>query len=431
MNLNEKRILIVDDNADIHQDFRKILIKDNGDTLFDTAKSKVFPDVDNTENDLSGSFSYIIDSAYQGQDALALVKQALSNDQPYALAFIDIRMPPGWDGIETAKHIWKIDPHIQVVICTAHSDYSWKEMSEQLVKSDNFLILKKPFDPMEVSQLAAALTKKWELKQHVLQQLDNLESIVQIRTADLLLAKQMAENVNQIKSEFLESISHELRTPLDVIIGFSELMSDNKNAQLNQKEKSTDVLSAAGQLSQMLNTMLDISKLEFGEIEIHPEPVNLTMLVDEIKKYHQALIESKRIHLDIKIDPALTDVVTDPSRLKQVLFNYLLNALKFTPDNGKVEVCIFPFGNKQFRIEVIDSGIDIGKEEIEKLFLIFQKLDSGMSKKYAGLGICLALIKRIVESQGGQVGVGNKIGKGSTFFAILPCSPPGYVSKDK
>ncbi|WP_324602954.1 response regulator, partial [Legionella drancourtii] len=126
-----------------------------------------------------------IDTALQGQEGVKLIKKAFKDGNPYALAFVDIRMPPGWDGIETIKHIWKIDPEIQMVICTAYSDYSWEETVEQLGKKDNLLILKKPFDNISVRQLAYSLTKKWQLLQERRNYTKRLEQQVKERTSSL------------------------------------------------------------------------------------------------------------------------------------------------------------------------------------------------------------------------------------------------------
>ncbi len=164
-NIKLKKILLIDDNITIHEDFYKILRLNANDILN--------PIVNEAEENLFGltispekkeKISYLIDSTCQGEEALVMVRDALHNDEPYALAFVDIRMPSGWDGIITIKKIWEVDPDIQIVVCSAYSDYSWEEISILLHHSDNFLILKKPFEVIEVRQLASVLTRKWELQ---------------------------------------------------------------------------------------------------------------------------------------------------------------------------------------------------------------------------------------------------------------------------
>ena len=150
------RILVIDDNEAIHQDFRKILGSSGAaDADLAEARAALFGE---TSAPSTGP-SVEIDSAFQGQEGLALVVRSLEQDRPYALAFVDVRMPPGWDGIETTSRIWERDPHVQIVICTAYSDYSWSDMLDKLGRSDRLVVLKKPFDNIEVQQLAGRSPK--------------------------------------------------------------------------------------------------------------------------------------------------------------------------------------------------------------------------------------------------------------------------------
>lgn len=178
------RIIVIDDNPAIHLDFKKILLVDKIDDKLD-ALNKVLFDSEQNEHSF-GLPSFQIDTASQGLEGVERVQQALADKNPYALAFVDIRMPPGLDGIETIKRIWEFDKDIQVVICTAYSDYTWEETIDNLGVSDNLLILKKPFDSTAVRQLACALTKKWQLTQDAKAYTDFLEKTVQERTASLL-----------------------------------------------------------------------------------------------------------------------------------------------------------------------------------------------------------------------------------------------------
>jgi PAS domain S-box-containing protein len=153
-----RRILIVDDNTSIHEDFRNILCPDNSDEEATSFMEKVLFGTAPTPE-----IGFEVDSAFQGQEALEMVKRALTENCPYALAFVDVRMPPGWDGIETISRLWEVDPELQVVVCTAYSDYSWEQMRAKVGQPDSLLVLKKPFDNIEVRQLAHALTRKWLL----------------------------------------------------------------------------------------------------------------------------------------------------------------------------------------------------------------------------------------------------------------------------
>ncbi|AZF35869.1 Sensory box/GGDEF family protein [Pseudomonas sp. R4-39-08] len=176
-----RRILIVDDTASIHQDFRKILCADeHGEPSLDTLESALF----GTAAPVRQAFE--LDSAYQGQEALALVNKALQAQAPYALVFIDMRMPPGWDGLQTIEQLWDVDPNLQIALCTAYSDYSFEAIEARLKYNDQLLILKKPFDHLEIRQMASALTWKWQLAQDAALKVISLERTIEERVQELL-----------------------------------------------------------------------------------------------------------------------------------------------------------------------------------------------------------------------------------------------------
>jgi diguanylate cyclase (GGDEF)-like protein len=174
------RILIIDDNEAIHQDFRKVLIPTEAPAELNELRASLL----GVQVDEIGP-AYEIDAAYQGNEGLEKVREAVAHGKPYALAFVDMRMPPGWDGLETILHLWKADPALQIVICTAYSDYSWEELSQKVGQTDQLLLLKKPFDKAEVSELAIALTEKWHLSRQARLQMGQLEAMVSHRTAEL------------------------------------------------------------------------------------------------------------------------------------------------------------------------------------------------------------------------------------------------------
>jgi two-component system NtrC family sensor kinase len=155
---NNRRILLIDDMPSIHSDFRKILSPRPPANGLDDAESALFGQAQERPQE-----SFETDSAHQGREGLAMVEAALLAQRPYAMAFVDMRMPPGWDGVETVERLWQVDPQLQVVICTAYSDHPWEEVLARLDVRDRLLIVKKPFDMIEVSQLARTFTAKWSL----------------------------------------------------------------------------------------------------------------------------------------------------------------------------------------------------------------------------------------------------------------------------
>ncbi len=177
------RILLVDDNPAIHEDFRKILLgtSNKARTELDAMESVLFdkPLMPATK------VTFELASAYQGKEALEKITESLKEEKPFALAFVDVRMPPGWDGIETIERLWQVDPALQIVVCTAYSDYSWEKMTQRLGVNDNLVILKKPFDNIEVLQLAHALTRKWQVTEQAQMRLESLDKMVADRTRAL------------------------------------------------------------------------------------------------------------------------------------------------------------------------------------------------------------------------------------------------------
>ena len=179
---SNRRILVVDDNPAIHEDFRKLLVQtDSLGSMIDDDAANLFGE----RHEATSPVTFELDSAFQGEEALAKVRQAIAKGTPHAMAFIDMRMPPGWDGVETIRRIWQVHPELEVVICTAYSDRSWSEIQEILGVSDHLLILKKPFDKVEVYQLALALTEKWNLHRLTRCHTENLEELVRVRTQEL------------------------------------------------------------------------------------------------------------------------------------------------------------------------------------------------------------------------------------------------------
>ncbi|UFS69887.1 ATP-binding protein [Geomonas sp. RF6] len=186
MNTEEnRRILLIDDTPAIHEDFRKILLPPEAVSDLEEMEAALF----GVELQ-SSPVRFTLDSAYQGAEGVAKVREALEAGSPYALAFVDMRMPPGWDGMETVERLWQIDPKVQVVICTAYSDYSWQQLTKRLDVGDRLLILKKPFDAIEVCQLASTLTAKWHLSLQAEMKMAGLEEVVGARTAQLAAANQ-------------------------------------------------------------------------------------------------------------------------------------------------------------------------------------------------------------------------------------------------
>jgi signal transduction histidine kinase len=244
---------------------------------------------------------------------------------------------------------------------------------------------------------------------------------LEIRNAEI-------EEATQAKSRFLASMSHELRTPLNGVIGFAELMHDGRVGEVSDlhREYLGDILSSARHLLTLINHVLDISKVEAGKLELNPELFDAGLLVAEVQAALRPLAEEKEIVLEADVDRDMGRVFADPDKLRQVLFNYVSNAIKHTPPQGRIEIRVAPSEHEEWMLslEVQDTGIGIAPEDIGKLFSEFGQLKPDNGRPMPGTGLGLAVTKRIVEAQAGTVGVRSVVGQGSVFFATIPYRQP-------
>jgi PAS domain S-box-containing protein len=232
------------------------------------------------------------------------------------------------------------------------------------------------------------------------------------------------QEASRLQSEFLANMSHELRTPLNAIIGFAELMHDGIAGPIDDQHREFlgDILTSSRHLLHLINEVLDLAKVESGTLEIVPEAVELARLIDEVRDTLRGVASGRRIELEATHAGDLGSVTVDPAKLRQILYNFVSNALKFTPEGGRVAIRTTVTADA-FRIEVEDTGIGIASEDLRYLFVAFRQLDTGAAKRFGGTGLGLALTKRLAEAHGGTVGVRSEHGVGSTFWVELPRAP--------
>jgi len=433
-----RRILVIDDNRAIQEDYRKILGASSAGTADLNKAEAVLFDCDPTAIDTD---IFEIELAGQGREGLELVRKATRIGRPYAMAFVDVRMPPGWDGVETISRLWQEDTALQVVICTAYSDYSWEEIIRKLGKADGLLILKKPFDSIEVRQLASALTAKWDLAQRARITLNELDRLVEARTREavrardelqevnreLAASRDAADAANKAKSEFLANMSHEIRTPMTAILGYAEGLLHGQLSESDNLNALHTIRRSGEHLLQILNDVLDISKIEAGRLEAERIGTSLFQLVRQVQSLMQPRADAKSLQFLVEYDGAIPATIqTDPTRLQQILINLIGNAIKFT-DQGSVRLQTRLVdddpANPMLEFDVIDSGIGMTTEQVARLFQPFTQVDSSTKRKFGGTGLGLTISKRLAQMLGGDIAVDSKPGMGSTFRVTIATGP--------
>ena len=418
------RILVIDDNRAIHEDFGKILSAQQANAGLDDLESALFGKAGKVAR-----ASYELDSAYQGQEGYQKVVEAVKSGRRYAMAFIDMRMPPGWDGVQTIEKVWEADPEIQVVICPAYSDYSWEDILAKFGAADRLLILKKPFDTAEVCQLACALTEKWHLAKHAHLKLSQLKSMVEERTRELERAYEVERERNSLRDavraheQVLGVVGHELRTPLAAIRAMAEfLLTDGASSTPQFQDFLEAIDGEVVRMSAMVNDLLEVARLNSGVAKWDWSTISVAEACGEAVASVRPLVNSTKVALTLDVTPTELSMRGDGGAIRRMVLNLLTNACKFT-HAGSIEV-----GAKQItssdkdciEIRISDTGKGIEPEKALRLGEAFA-LNSGVvgDRFVDGSGLGLAICRGIVSAHGGSISFESVPLRGTTVTVRL------------
>jgi signal transduction histidine kinase len=266
---------------------------------------------------------------------------------------------------------------------------------------------------IEENNVFAKRNGKWK-------RLRALEGKIELEN-DFFNTEKDIEASNWTKNGLIINMSHELRTPLNSVIGFSDLLLEGAFGSLNTRQSKyvSNILISGKNLLEIINNLLDVSRLEAGERSLNYEDIDIASLIGEVRMSLLSFASNKKISVEVKVDTSLEKVQADRTKLRQILYNLINNAIKFTPEKKKVTVSAFK-KEEMIEIKVSDSGIGLSKEDYEKMFMPFIKADFSISREYSGIGIGLYIAKNFIDLHGGKIWVESKGEKGSTFIFTLP-----------
>lgn len=457
--LPNRRVLLIDDLASIHQDFRKILSGPEATPGLDMAEAALF----GTPAPNAGP-GFMLDSAYQGRDGVAMVAQARASGLPYAMAFVDMRMPPGWDGVETVERLWQADPDVQVVICTAYSDHAWNSVLGRLDVRDRLLILKKPFDMIEVCQLANTLTTKWDLSFEATRKLEHLEETVLARSQDILrtnaaLQTEIKER-KQLESQLVQSeklasigqlaagVAHEINNPIGYVFSNFGTLEEylailfgvlDAYQDLERGIGSPDVVRQLVALREQVELTFLKDDIPHLMRESKEGIVRVRKIIQDLKDFSRVDSEQQWDLADLHagIDSTLNIIANEvkysadvfkeygplpaieclPSQINQVVMNLVINAAHASgPGRNRITIRTGHADAGSVWFEVSDTGCGIPDDVLPRIFDPF--FTTKPIGKGTGLGLSMSY--GIVKKHGGGITASSVVGKGSVFRVTLP-----------
>jgi signal transduction histidine kinase len=407
-----RRILLVDDEPKILEELEKILSPARQDTELSELGNRLFG---SGENDVEKQVTYDVCTCGQGDEAIQKIAKAVRDNEPFAVAFIDVRMPPGPDGVATAEQIRQLDPNIQIVMMTGFSDFDIGEIARRVPPEDRLLYIQKPVHSQEIRQFALALTAKWQS-----------DYLLHLQNQELLKSNEYLREHDRLKSEFVMTVSHELRTPLTI---FKNILSNAMAGVMGKippkLQKNLEIADEAiSRLTSIINDFLDISKLEVGKMKLHPEVMCVQKVIGDITELIRFVTDSKNIQLELSLPQEDLYINADYEKIARVLNNLIENATKFAPENSGKIVIRLEDRNERVGISIEDNGPGIHGDDKEKVFDRFIQVEKHVGPGKHGTGLGLAISRDLIRLHSGRIWVEDNAEGGATFKILLPKHRP-------
>jgi CheY-like chemotaxis protein len=391
--IQTSRILIVDDNPRIHEDFNLVFSNRRRNPELEADDYEFYGQ---TERPTVSKPEYELDHALSGSEGIDKVQSSFAEGRPYQIAFVDIRMP-GMDGVEAIERIWAIDERVQTVICTAYADYRWEDLARRLGQSDRLLVLKKPFDHIEVVQLASTLSEKWFLARQAALKIEQMELLVSQRTQRILDLRrresQHAHELDQMKLRFLANLSQEFRTPLTLILNGLDQM----HLQESDRPQETLVRRNTERLLRLVEESLNLRNLNQEDFVLQTSEADLVLFLQGVVALFKPVASRQNVQLELQTNFAAWPALFDVAKLEKVLFNLLSHSLKSTPENGRVSVTA-QFHPGTVDLVIQDTGVGTPLDGFPPDLSAFSPSESQKLPQFG-----LALPQELVRLHGGTL----------------------------
>ncbi len=399
----QHRILVADDERDVQQLYRAVFSPADAESSQATAELLELAAGSESSSREENEFDCTV--VEQGEHAVELVQQALDEGRPYTVAFLDMRMPPGIDGLETAKRLRALDDRIYIIFVTAYTDRSIDELDQALEYGT--LFVRKPFLREEIIQMARMLSRNWSKDR----QLEESVSRAELESVNRSL---------RAKDDFLASMSHELRTPLTAVIGNSEFLAETALDEDQHELLRSIEVSSLGLLA-LINDILDLSKIAAGKFAVDRVPYDLNEVINEVGYIFSSRAQEADLKLVIEVPDFTHQLIGDGRRINQVLVNLLSNAIKFSEQGSTVELRVWADeAQDELNFRVKDQGIGMTAETLRRLFKPFTQADATISGRFGGTGLGLHISWTLVDMMGGEIHVESVEGEGSCFHFTVP-----------